>query len=107
MILVLVKGKTKMTYQEKYESLIELFIERTELSVLTIQKEAKAGFRIASAVYKEWKNYHDEVYWHNCIYEISFMDEVPTTARIMREFNVSYYFAQKLFDYYMEVANER
>lgn len=84
-----------------------LLTDTKELSISTIQKEAKAGFRIASAVYKEWKNYRDEVYWHNCIYEISFMDEVPTPARIMREFNISYYFAQKLFDYYMEVANDQ
>ena len=92
-----------MTYQEQYEKLIEYFIEREKLSVSEIQKEAKAGFKIAAAVYEEWKNYHDEVYWHNCIYEISFMEEPATPVRIMIEFGISLYFAQKLFDYYMEI----
>ena len=94
-----------MTYQEQYEKLIERFIEEKELSIVRIQKEAKAGFKIASAVYKEWKKYHDEIYWHNAIYEISFMEEVPTPGRIMDEFHISYYFAKKLYDYYIEVAN--
>ena len=92
-----------MTYQEKYEQLIERFIERKKLSISLIQKEAHVGFKIAKQVYQEWINYHDEVYWHNAVYEMSFMEEVVTPARIMNEFSVSYYFAKKLFDYYMEI----
>ena len=92
-----------MTKEEKYEKLIEQFIERKELSVATIQKESKAGLKIATKVYQEWKNYHDEVFWHGCIYDISFMDEVPTPVRIMKEFDISLYFAQKLFEKYMEM----
>ena len=92
-----------MTKEEKYEKLIEQFIERKELSVATIQKESKAGLKIATKVYQEWKNYHDEVFWHGSIYEISFMDEAPTPVRIMKEFDISLYFAQKLFEKYMEM----
>ena len=92
-----------MTKEEKYEQLIEQFIERKELSVATIQKEGKVGVRLAAKVYQEWKKYHDEVFWHGCIYEISFMDEVPTPVRIMKEFAISLYFAQKLFEKYMEM----
>lgn len=91
-----------MTYQEKYEQLIERFIERKSLSIAIMQKEAKVGIRLAGKVYEEWKNYHDEIYWHNAIYEMSFMNEVVTPTRIMNEFGVSYYFAKKLFDYYLE-----
>ena len=92
-----------MTKEEKYEKLIEQFIERKELSVATIQIESKAGLKIATKVYQEWKKYHDEVFWHGCIYDISFMDEVPTPVRIMKEFDISPYFAQKLFEKYMEM----
>ena len=95
--------KVFMTKEEKYEELITRFIERKKLSVSEIQKKGKVGVQIAMKVYKEWKNYHDEVYWHNAIYEISFMDDIPTPIRIMDEFDISYYFAKKLFDYYMEV----
>ena len=92
-----------MTREEKYEELITRFIERKRLSVSEIQKKGKAGVQLAMKVYKEWKQYRDEVYWHNAIYEISFMDDVPTPTRIMKKFNISYYFAKKLFDSYMEV----
>jgi hypothetical protein len=94
-----------MTYQEQYEKLIEKFINRKRLSISTIQKEGRTGFRIAKAIYQEYLNYHDEIYWHNAIYEISFMGDIPTPARIMNKFKISYYFANKLFNYYMEIAN--
>ena len=96
-----------MTYQEKHEELINRFIERKRLSIGEIQRKGKASFKLASAVYREWKNYHDELYWHNAIYEISFMEEPPTVVRIMSEFNISMYFATKLFIYYMELVNDR
>ena len=95
-----------MTYQEQYERLIEKFIERKRLSISTIQKEGRTSFKIAKAIYQEYLNYHDEIYWHNAIYEISFIEEAPTPARIMSHFQISYYFAKKLFDYYMEIAND-
>ncbi len=94
-----------MTKEEKYEELITKFIERKKLSVSEIQKKGKAGIQLAVRVYNEWKNYHDKVYWHNAIYQISFMDEVPTPVRIMKEFDISYYFAEKLFEQYMEAVN--
>ena len=96
-----------MTYQEKHEELINRFIERKRLSIGEIQRKGKTSFKLASAVYREWKNYHDELYWHNAIYEMSFMEEPPTVARIMNEFGVSMYFATKLFDYYMELVNDQ
>ena len=40
-------------------------------------------------------------------YEISFMEEPPTVVRIMSEFNISMYFATKLFNYYMELVNDQ
>lgn len=94
-----------MTYQERFERQIERFIERKKLSISIIQKEGHTSFKIAKQVFKEWRNYHDEIYWHNVIYEIGFMEDIPTPARIMDEFKVSFYFANKLFEYYMEVCN--
>ena len=92
-----------MTYQDKFEELVSEYIDQETLSVLRIQKEKKVGFKLAYQVYKEWRHYHDEVFWHNAIYEISFMFDIPTPARIMDKFDISYYFANKLFMYYMEV----
>ena len=91
-----------MTYQEEYESLIEQFIERDNLTIETIQKEARVNVRTAKAVLEEWKKYHDEEFWINSVSEINKMDEVATPIRIMILFDISYYFAQKVFEYYME-----
>ena len=92
-----------MTKHEEYEEIIAHFIERKRLTVSEIQKKGKAGIRLAAKVYNEWKKYHDDVFWHNAIYEMSFMEEPPTPMRIMVEFDISYYFAKRLFDYYMEM----
>lgn len=92
-----------MTTKDKYESLIEKYIEKEKISISEIQKKEKVPYPLAEKLYIEWKNYHDEVFWHNAIYEISFMSDIPTPARIMDKFEISYYFANKLFMYYMEV----
>lgn len=96
-----------MTEQEQYELLIEQFIEREKLSVTIIEEEAKVNSLVAVSIYEEWEKYHDEIFWHNAIYEISFMDEVPTPVRIMKEFDISLYFATKIFDYYIELVNDK
>lgn len=96
------------TYNERFEELIPLYIELDKApSISQIQKDNGIGFKMAGAIYQEWLNYHDEVFWHNCIYEMSFMEEPPTPGRIMSAFNVSYYFAKKLFDRFIEVVNDR
>ena len=92
-----------MTPEEEYEQLIEKHIEKKELTIAEIIKESEVEYPIAERVYLEWKSYHDEVFWHNCIYEISFMDEVITPFRISRELGLSLYFSIKLFNYYMEI----
>ena len=39
-----------MNQFEKYENLVQIFIERDKLSISIIQKEAKIGFKLASKV---------------------------------------------------------
>lgn len=56
----------------------------------------------AETLYDECSMLNDEVFIHKCIYELSFMDEPPTIARIMRQFYVPYILAKKIFDLYME-----
>ena len=47
--------------------------------------------------------YHDELFFHQAMYEISDMDEVPTATRIMDMFDICYYFASYLLKEYMEM----
>ena len=90
---------------ELYEKLMEKYLERENLTISLIQKEEGIGFPLAERVYREWNQFHDELFWHNAIYEISFMDEVVTPIRIMRHFHISYYFSTKLLEYYLEQVN--
>ncbi len=73
---------------DNYEDLVKLFVN--------LDKETK------DKLVDEWEKYHDEVFFHNAIYEISYMDEVPTVQRISREFGISLTFASILLDYYLE-----
>lgn len=95
-----------MKQVEVYEKLIEKYLEKESLTISEILNNEKVDLELTNKIYEEWKKYHDEIFWHNAIYEISFMDEVPTPVRIQKEFDISYYFANKLFEYYMEVVNE-
>ena len=75
---------------------------RKRLSVSWIQKQLKASFQVAAILYEETKNYNDEVFMHNALYELSFEEEPPTIARIMNKFDVSFLLADKIFQFYME-----
>lgn len=47
--------------------------------------------------------YHDELFFHSAMYEISYMEDVPTTIRIMDKFDICSYFANYLLDSYLEM----
>ena len=117
-----------MTEIELYEELINLIIKESDLSIEKTTEKVASYFnklksnknpiwiyprsqksyikRVSKKLFSEWNHYYDEVYWHWLIYETSFMDEVPTPERIMKRFDISYFFAKQVFDYYMEVAND-
>lgn len=92
--------------QMRYEELIEKYLKNNNIDLEKLIKDEGIAKDLAEKIYSEWKNYHDEVFWHNAIYEISFMEEPPTPGRIMNEFQISYVFAEALYNYYMEVAND-
>ena len=87
---------------EKYENLVQIFIERDKLSISIIQKEAKIGFKLASKVYSEWKNIRNFEYRIMMFKEFDNMEDIPTPIRISKEFDISLYLANKLFDDYMD-----
>ena len=86
----------------EYDTIFKQLINLKKPSVAIIQRKWKLSFQKAKELYEEVSNYHNEVFIHSVIYELSFWEEPPTVARIMREFNVSYSFAQKLLDIYLE-----
>jgi len=90
----------------RYEELIEKYLKNDNLDLEKLIKDEGIAKDLAEKIYSEWKNYHDEVFWHNAIYEISFMEEPPTPVRIMKQFDISYVFAEALYNYYVEVAND-
>lgn len=86
-----------------FDELLKECLKKKRLSVSWIQKQFKASFQMANALYEEVKKYNDEVFVHNALYELSFEEEPPTIARIMNIFNISFLLAKKIFDNYMEV----
>lgn len=88
----------------EYDTIFKQLINLKKPSMAIIQRKWNLSFKKAKTIYEEVSNYHDEVYIHGVIYELSFWEEPPTVARIMREFNVSYPFAEMLLEKYLEVS---
>ena len=86
----------------EFDTLFKELINLKSPSMARIQKKKNLSFQQAKTLYEEYLRYNDEVFMHNALYELSFEDEPPTIARIMNKFDVSYYLAEKIFDYYME-----
>ena len=92
----------KLKASNEFDELLIECLKKKRLSVAWIQKQLKVSFQVAAALYEEAKNYNDEVFMHNALYELSFEDEPPTIARIMDKFDVSFLLADKIFEFYME-----
>ena len=96
--------KNEFKNSDEFDAIFKRLINLKNPSVAKIQTRWKLSFKKAKVLYEEISNYHDEVFIHNVIYELSFCEEPPTIARIMREFNVSYPFAEILLEKYLEVS---
>ena len=94
--------KNEFKNSNEFDAIFKLLINLKNPSVAKIQTRWKLSFQKAKELYEEVSNHHNEAFIHSVIYELSFWEEPPTVARIMREFNVSYSFAQKLLDIYLE-----
>ena len=85
-----------------YDAMLLECIHQENATITWIKKRWHLSYQKAKTLYEETKKYHDEVFYHRALYELSFMEEPPTVARIMREFDVSYLLAQKVFEFYLE-----
>ena len=92
----------KLKARNEFDDLLKECLKKKRLSVSWIQKQLKASFKVAASLYEEAKNYSDEIFIHNALYELSFEEEPPTVVRIMNKFAVSYLLADKIFKFYME-----
>lgn len=92
----------KLKASNEFDELLKECLKKKRLSVAWIQKQLKVSFQAATALYGEVKNYNDEVFMHNTLYELSFEEEPPTITRIMDKFDVSFLLADKIFEFYME-----
>ena len=97
-------NKNEFKNSSEYDAIFRQLINLEKPSVAMIQTRWKLSFQKAKELYEEVSLYQNEVFIHGMIYELSFWEEPPTIARIMREFNVSYPFAEMVFEKYMEVS---
>ena len=86
---------------ENYEELIKKYLEKEELTIEEIIKD-DVDENTTKQIYEEWEKYHDEIFFHNAMYEMSYWDEPPTVNRIVNEFSICEYFASILLEYYLE-----
>lgn len=85
-----------------YDAMFLECIHLDKQTITYIRKRFNLSYQKAKILYEEAKKYNDEVFFHGALYELSFMEEPPTVARIMRDFNVSYLLAKKVFEFYTE-----
>ena len=86
----------------EFDAILRECVAQVKLTREWIEKKWNLSKSKSNQLYEEAKKYNDEVFFHGVLYELSFVDEPPTVARIMQEFDVSYLLAQKLFEFYME-----
>ena len=84
------------------DKILEPLLEHKHADPKMIEKMYQVPRWQSLILCQEYENYHDEVFLHNCLYELSFEEEPPTIARIMRKFNVSYTLAKRIYEFYME-----
>ena len=85
-----------------FDAMLLECVNQNKLTITYIRKRFGLSYRKAKVLYEEAKNFKSEVFFHGTLYELSFMEEPPTIARIMREFDVSCLLAQKVFEFYVE-----
>ena len=88
----------------EFDAIFKAIINLQNISVAALHTQWNLSFKKAKLLYEEWLRFSDEVFIHNVLYELSFENEPPTISRIMGEFHISYLFAEKIFQMYMEVC---
>ena len=84
------------------DEILEQLLKHKQINPKMIEKMYQVPRWKSVILYQEYENYHDEVFLHNCLYELSFKEEPATIARVMRKFNVSYTLAKRIYEFYME-----
>ena len=84
------------------DEILGQLLEGKNIDPKWIEEKYQLSKLAAEMLYDECLLFNDEVFIHNCIYELSFEKEPPTIARIMGKFEVPYVLAKKIFDFYME-----
>ena len=86
----------------QFDTMLQECIKQNKLTITWIRKRFNLSYQKAKILYDEAKNFNNEVFFHGALYELSFMEEPPTIARIMYEFDISYLLAQKVFEFYID-----
>lgn len=92
---------TNFKNSDEFDTMLSECVAQEKLTIAWIRKKWNLSYQKAKCLYDEANNYNDEVFFHGALYELSFMEEPPTVARIMSMFGTSYLLAQKVFEYYL------
>ena len=95
-------NKLAFKLTNEFDNYLRECFERKEVTLKWIKKHFKLSLEEAKVVHEENLRFEDDVFLHNTLYELSFMEETPTIGRIISKFEVSYLLAKHIYDFYME-----
>ncbi len=71
--------KNEFKNSNEFDAIFKQLINLKKPSMVMIQRKWKLSFKKAKVLYEEVSNYHNEVFIHSVIYELSFWEEHSTT----------------------------
>ena len=95
-------NKIEFKNTDEFDHLLTICLKEKILNVADIMERFKLSKKKAAMIYQEVVWFDDEVFLHGTLYRLYFLEIIPTAARIMSYFNVSYLLAKRIYDFYME-----
>ena len=84
----------------EFDAMLKECLTQEKLTHTWIKQKWNLSKSKADCLYEEAKKFNDEVFFHGALYELSFMDEPPTVARIMSMLDISYLLAKRVLEFY-------
>ena len=95
-------NKNEFKNTDEFDDILTICLNEKIFNVADIMKRFKLTKKKAATIYQEAVWFNDEVFLHGTLYRLYFLEIIPTVARVMSYFHVSYLLAKRIYDFYME-----
>ena len=86
-----------------FNKIVEMCVKEDQEKVDDVLNSFHLSKEEREELLRQIKLYHDELFYHSAMYEISGFEEVPTVERIMDMFDVCLFIASFLLEEYLEM----